>query len=257
MITIDDRETLCLVGHVARESGLCRTEALRAALRLKVHAARNTAAYLDRREEEWRRARVRGEPAPPALSPAERAERMEYGAPLHRHFPDLVPCRDPVEPCGCVWNLEDEEIQALLAEVACGMSAEPGDALRTVLRDRAVVLRRTADALATIGSTERGVRAHMLGEVVCITVDTAPEPRPFQDPALEEIAREVAREMGADKLPEIRQALLVCPEQARDIADSLLWMERNIWSKLPPGVRGTIISKEEREEILGYGPDGY
>jgi hypothetical protein len=30
-----------------------------------------------------------------------------------------------------------------------------------------------------------------------------------------------------------------------------------IWSRLPPGVRGTRITKEEREELLGYGPDGY
>lgn len=255
-MVIDDPETLSLAAHVARRSGVCRAEAVRMALRLKVHQARNTAAYLDRREEAWRRARARGEAVPPPLSAAERAERMEYGTPLHRHFPELVPRRDPAEPCGCAWRVEDEEIEALLAEVACGMSAPPAEALRTVLRDRAVVLRRTADALATIGSTERGVRAHMLGEVVCITVDTAPEPRPFQDPALEAIAREVACEMGASELPEIRQALLVCPERAREIADSLLWMQRNIWSKLSPEDREALTSREELEEVLGYGPGG-
>lgn len=257
MMLIDDPETLCLAAHLARERGECRTEAVRTALRLKVHQARSTAAYLDRREEEWRIARARGEAAPRPLSASERAEQMEYGRPLHRHFPDLLPCGEQAGPCGCAWRLEDEEIEALLAEVARGMSAAPDDALRTVLRDRAVVIRRTADALATIGSTERGVRAHMLGEVVCITVDTAPEPRPFQDPALEAIAQEVACEMGISELPEIRQALLVCPERAREIADSLLWMERNIWSKLPPGVRGAPVTREEREEILGYGPNGF
>lgn len=256
-MTIDDPEILCLAAHVASAEGACRTEALRTALRLKVHHARDTAAYLDRREKELCRARSRGEDVAPPLTTRERAERMEYGTPLHHHFPDLVPCREADEPCGCAWTVDDAEVEALLAEVARGMSLAPADALRTVLRDRAVVLRRTADALGRVGGTHAGMRAHMLGEVVYITVDAAPEPRPFQDPALEEIAWEVAREMGAAKLPEIRQALMVCPERARDIADSLLWMERNIWSRLPPGVRGTVISREEREEILGYGPDGY
>jgi antitoxin VapB len=34
-------------------------------------------------------------------------------------------------------------------------------------------------------------------------------------------------------------------------------LERDVWSKLPPGTRGKPISQAEQDEILGYGPDGY
>lgn len=32
-------------------------------------------------------------------------------------------------------------------------------------------------------------------------------------------------------------------------------MERDVWSKLPPEVRGRKMSREEEDELLGYGPD--
>jgi hypothetical protein len=34
-------------------------------------------------------------------------------------------------------------------------------------------------------------------------------------------------------------------------------LEREVWSKVPPDVLGKKISKREREEILGIGPEGY
>ena len=39
-----------------------------------------------------------------------------------------------------------------------------------------------------------------------------------------------------------------------------LWrflVEEEIWPMFPPEVRGTTITKAEREGILGYGPDGF
>jgi antitoxin VapB len=113
------------------------------------------------------------------------------------------------------------------------------------------------DSFAIAGAAQPGLRADVLGDVVYVTVNAHPELMEGGDPALEAIAREVAPHLGEHRLGEIRQALMVAPERAREIADALLWMERNIWSKLPPGVRGVRITRGEREEIMGYGPDGY
>jgi hypothetical protein len=35
------------------------------------------------------------------------------------------------------------------------------------------------------------------------------------------------------------------------------FLQREIWSKIPPDVLGKPISKQERKGILGLGPDGY
>jgi antitoxin VapB len=34
------------------------------------------------------------------------------------------------------------------------------------------------------------------------------------------------------------------------------WLETEIWSQIPKELLGRRITKAEREEILGYGPDG-
>jgi hypothetical protein len=34
------------------------------------------------------------------------------------------------------------------------------------------------------------------------------------------------------------------------------FLEQEIWPSIPPSLRGKTISKVEREEILGYGPEG-
>jgi antitoxin VapB len=34
------------------------------------------------------------------------------------------------------------------------------------------------------------------------------------------------------------------------------FLEEEVWPNIPPDLRGKKLTKEEREEILGYGPDG-
>jgi hypothetical protein len=41
------------------------------------------------------------------------------------------------------------------------------------------------------------------------------------------------------------------------LKDLTEFLEREVWSKVPPDVLGKKISKREREEILGIGPEGY
>jgi antitoxin VapB len=36
----------------------------------------------------------------------------------------------------------------------------------------------------------------------------------------------------------------------------LEWLQNEVWPLIPPELRGKKLTKEEEEEILGYGPDG-
>jgi len=86
----------------------------------------------------------------------------------------------------------------------------------------------------------------------------------IKDPETEELAAEIARITGESKTAAVRTALRErrarlrrreTPEQRRDRLQRLL--EEEIWPLIPPDVRGKKMTKAEREEILGYGPEGY
>ena len=42
----------------------------------------------------------------------------------------------------------------------------------------------------------------------------------------------------------------------REAGSLLIFLETKIWPRIPADVLGTTVSKEEIEEILGYGPFG-
>lgn len=80
---------------------------------------------------------------------------------------------------------------------------------------------------------------------------------------VEQLAADVARMARETKTEAIRRALIErkLRLQARPVhanrADRIKhYLERFIWPKLPNNVRGNALTKEEREEILGYGPHG-
>jgi antitoxin VapB len=86
----------------------------------------------------------------------------------------------------------------------------------------------------------------------------------IKDPDAERLAAEVARMTGESKTGAIRTALrerkarleLAHPGLERG-ARLRKWLEEEVWPSLPPDQRGRGPTKEEREEILGYGPEGY
>jgi antitoxin VapB len=80
---------------------------------------------------------------------------------------------------------------------------------------------------------------------------------------VEALATEVARMTGESKTEAIRKAL--AERRQRLVRESGLparaerlrrFFEEEIWAVLPPGERGRPMSKQELEEILGYGEDG-
>lgn len=84
----------------------------------------------------------------------------------------------------------------------------------------------------------------------------------IEDPEVERVVAEVAAATGETPEEAILRAMreqqermgASVEERWRKIRESL---ERNVWSKLPPEVRGKAMSQAEQDEILGYGPDGY
>jgi len=80
---------------------------------------------------------------------------------------------------------------------------------------------------------------------------------------VERLAAELAELTGESKTEAVRRALLTRKEQlAHQVvrreggASFLRFLEEEVWPHVPPDVLGRPLTKEEREEILGYGPEG-
>jgi antitoxin VapB len=85
----------------------------------------------------------------------------------------------------------------------------------------------------------------------------------IKDPETERLAAEVAALAGESKTRAVRQALserkqrLLLAQSGRARGDRIVeLLERKLWSRLPDGVRGTVLTKEQEEAILGFGPEG-
>lgn len=84
----------------------------------------------------------------------------------------------------------------------------------------------------------------------------------IKNPEVERLIAEVAARTGETKTEAVRQAMLLRLDNLTETNDR---QERNDRlraffeeqrKRLPPELLGRTITKEEREEILGYGPDG-
>lgn len=80
---------------------------------------------------------------------------------------------------------------------------------------------------------------------------------------VERLVEEVTRITGESKTEAVRKALLERKERLglhvvkRDrYQEAVQWLEAEVWSKLPPEVLGKRLTKEEEEEILGFGEHG-
>lgn len=83
----------------------------------------------------------------------------------------------------------------------------------------------------------------------------------IKDPEAERLAAEVAELSGESKTAAVREALRerrdrLTAERDKRAQNFRRFLEEEIWPHVPPEVRGKPITKAEREEILGYGPDG-
>lgn len=85
----------------------------------------------------------------------------------------------------------------------------------------------------------------------------------LKNPDVERLVEEVAALTGESKTEAVRKALEERKERLamhvvkRDrYQEAVLWLEAEVWSRVPAELRGKPISREEQDEILGYGEDG-
>lgn len=85
----------------------------------------------------------------------------------------------------------------------------------------------------------------------------------IKNPEVESLASELADLTGVSKTEAIRQALLERKTRLRFRVTNagqkvriLRFFEREVWSRVPPEQLGQAPTKEEREEILGFGTEG-
>lgn len=77
------------------------------------------------------------------------------------------------------------------------------------------------------------------------------------------LAGEVARLAGESKTEAIRRSLIERRERLISVPGSVTkkglreYLETAVWPLMPPESLGSRVTREEREEILGYGPEGF
>ena len=81
---------------------------------------------------------------------------------------------------------------------------------------------------------------------------------------VERLASEVAGLTHETKTEAIRRALMerrarLRAHAGRPVGHSGLreYLERNVWPLVPSGELGRVLSREEEDQMLGYGPEGY
>ena len=76
---------------------------------------------------------------------------------------------------------------------------------------------------------------------------------------VEQLASEVAHMAQETKTEAIRRALLERRARLQVGGRKSLrqYMEQNVWPLVPPAELGRVLSREEEDHILGYGPEGY
>lgn len=86
----------------------------------------------------------------------------------------------------------------------------------------------------------------------------------IKNPEVEQLASEVATLAHESKTEAIRRALIerrsrLQARGSKPARDKKLrqFLERTVWPVMPKTELGRVIKREEEDEILGYGPQGY
>ena len=85
----------------------------------------------------------------------------------------------------------------------------------------------------------------------------------IKSPEVEKLVAALAAKTGESKTEAVRRALVERYERLNlqhvrheRGTDFLRYLEEEVWPKAPPGQLGRRLSREEEDEILGYGPGG-
>lgn len=85
----------------------------------------------------------------------------------------------------------------------------------------------------------------------------------IKSPEVEKLVEALAEMTGESKTEAVRRALVERSERLslqrgrrERGSDFLRYLEEEVWPKAPAGQLGRRLSREEEDEILGYGPEG-
>jgi antitoxin VapB len=85
----------------------------------------------------------------------------------------------------------------------------------------------------------------------------------IKSPEVEELVEAVAAMTGESKTEAVRRSLaerrerLSLQHARRERGrDFMRYLEEEVWPKAPPSQLGRRLTREEEDEILGYGPEG-
>lgn len=85
----------------------------------------------------------------------------------------------------------------------------------------------------------------------------------IKNPEVEELVTKVAKITGRTKTETVRRAMREelnrhePPPPKKDLNELRRWLEEEVWPVTAPNGPNPPMSKEEVEEILGFGPHGY
>lgn len=100
-------------------------------------------------------------------------------------------------------------------------------------------------------------------EFIHFSTYTLPMALSIKSPEVEKLVEALAEMTGESKTEAVRRALVERRERLglqrgrrERGSDFLRFLEEEVWPKAPPGQLGRRLSREEEDEILGYGPEG-
>lgn len=100
-------------------------------------------------------------------------------------------------------------------------------------------------------------------EIILLSTYAPPMALNIKSPEVEELVEAVAAMTGESKTEAVRRALLERRERlslqhARRErgTDFMRYLKEEVWPKAPQGQLGRRLTREEEDEILGYGPEG-
>lgn len=79
-------------------------------------------------------------------------------------------------------------------------------------------------------------------------------PITIDDPELEQFIRELAEEKEVDDVEAIRALVVKHRDVTRKKAAVMEWLRNDVWPYIPPEHLGKPITREEKAQLLGYGP---
>jgi antitoxin VapB len=78
----------------------------------------------------------------------------------------------------------------------------------------------------------------------------------FESRRIEELVNELAQMTGESPAEVVEHSLEARKAHVQRVQEALRFLHEEVWPSIPEDLRRKGISKAEREEILGYGPDG-